>query len=81
LFKKIPSLPTKKLNSNEADTVRYRQQSFDDFLNFVVKHDKLVYSPEFLAFLKLPDPEFEKFKDVLSIYSEKRVGSFHSRSG
>lgn len=64
---KIPSLPTKTLYSNEGDTVKYRQRCFEDFLNFVAKHDSLIYSPELLAFLKLPDPEFEKYKTVVYI--------------
>lgn len=60
---KVPTLPSKTLYSNYADTTSYRLQSFQDFLNYVIKHQSLIYSPELVAFLKLPDTEFEKYKD------------------
>lgn len=59
----VPYLPSKTLYSNYSETTEYRQQSFQDFLSFILNHKTLVYSPELLAFLKLPDTEFEKMRD------------------
>ena len=63
MFTQIPSLPSKTLISNDEETIEYRQTSFQSFLNFVIRHKSLVYSPELLAFLKLPDSEFEKYRE------------------
>lgn len=61
----MPTLPSKTLlNNNSDNTTEYRQHSFQDFLSFVTKHKILVNSPELLAFLRLPDTEFEKFREV-----------------
>lgn len=59
----MPGLPSKTLYSNDNETTSYRQQSFEEFLRYLVRHKSLVYSPELLAFLKLADADFEKYRD------------------
>jgi len=40
--------------------------NFQDFLTAVVNHTTLSHSPELVEFLKMPDAEFEKMREVVA---------------
>lgn len=61
----IPTMASKTIYSNEKETIKYRQTSFQDFLTELASHEFLCYSPELIEFLSLPDAEFEKSKKVV----------------
>lgn len=65
-YNKIPNLASKKMYSNEKETVKYRQASLQDFINTVVSHETLSHSPELVDFLKVLDSDFAKIKEVLA---------------
>jgi hypothetical protein len=67
----VPKIPTKTLYSNEKEVIMNRKNCFHDFLTAVVNHPALVYSPELVDFLKLPDNEFEKIRPVVSADTRK----------
>jgi PX domain len=60
----VPHLPSKTFSSNEKEVIKYRQISFQDFLNWVCKHKTLSASEELEVFLKLPETEFKKYREV-----------------
>lgn len=60
----VPHLPSKTFSSNEKEVIKYRQISFQDFLNWVCKHKSLCVSEELQAFLKLSEVEFKTYRSV-----------------
>lgn len=68
----VPHLPNKAFSSNEKEVIKFRQTSFQDFLNWVAKHKSLSVSEDLEAFLKLGDAEFKTFREVAPDDKETR---------
>lgn len=60
----VPNIPSKTLMSNDDAVVSYRMHMFEEYLNVLVNHSSIVYSPELVSFLELFDDEFYKLRSV-----------------